>query len=68
MNTYTCKCGNKATFVAGINIFDGRYEQFYCDKCQCAFITRNGHYIKEGSLPEPMMYDTPSGLYNDDDY
>ena len=69
MNTYKCECGNEATFVAGIDIFDSRFEQFHCDKCHRTFTTRNGHYIREGTLPEPMIYDTPTGsIYDYDDY
>ena len=67
MNTYKCKCGNQATFIAEIDMFD-KYKQYHCDKCGYTFVTRNGKYLREGILPEPMIYDTPSGLYNDDDY
>ena len=67
MKTYKCKCGHQASFVAGMDMFD-RYEQYHCDKCHNTFVTRNGRYLREGILPEPMIYDTPSGLYNDDDY
>ena len=68
MNTYKCKCGNQANFVAEIDMFD-KYEQFHCDKCHCTFVVRNGRYLREGILPEPFIYDNvPSGLYDYDDY
>ena len=68
METYKCKCGHQASFIAGLSLFENRYEQYHCDKCHRTFITRNGRYIREGTLPEPTIYDTPSGLYNDDDW
>lgn len=68
MNKYKCKCGKMANFVAGMDMIGDRYEQYYCEECNTVFITRNGGYLREGVLPEPIVYDTPSGLYNDDDY
>lgn len=67
METYKCKCGHQARLVAGIDMFD-RYEQFHCDKCHHTFVTRNGRYLREGVLPEPIVYDTPTGIYDDDDW
>lgn len=68
MDTFKCKCGNEADFVAGMEVFDSIFKQYYCNKCKKAFITRNNNYIREGILAEPPLEDTPRGIYDDDDY
>ena len=63
-----CKCGNVAECVAEGEIYGGYYKEWYCDKCNRKFITRNGKYIRDGCIPEPWIEDTPtqslSGWYD----
>ena len=50
------KCGEEADFVAGINTFDRKLNQFHCPKCHFTFICVGfGKFLREGVLPEPQL-------------
>lgn len=56
----TCpKCKELAHFVSGINMFGDRDEQFFCESCGYVFVTRNGRFLREGIIKEPLPQDYP---------
>lgn len=47
-------CGNPAYLVQGYTPWDVRLEQFYCESCHIAFVTKgNGEFVRFGTLNFP---------------
>ena len=57
--TWKCKCGKQAEFVAGVDQFD-RLEQYHCPHCHSTFVTNGHKFISEGHIGE-YWYQTDFG-------
>ena len=52
------KCGGEAEFVAGLNTFDRKLNQFHCPECHFTFICVGfGRFVREGVLPDPHLWE-----------